>query len=185
MNKLSNDTKQQGGFLTRLLDSKGNIKQDWMPEHNTGTNQGLAYLQNAGFQRGAVAVTPKSSWYIGIYEGSITTSSLKGSTAATIAADSTEITDASYDETGRILWDVDDAVGNNDDTDRVITNVTTPATFTFSAAKTITGAFICSEQASGGTSATDYLFALSNFTASRDAEIDDVLQVVYDSTLSS
>lgn len=186
MNKVIKDSaKQCGGFLTRVLDSEGNIKQDWTRESNTATDQGLAYMQNAAFQRGAVAVTPKSNWYIGIYEGTITTSTLKGSTAATIAVDSTEILDTSYAETGRLIWDLDDAVGNNDDSDRLITNLATPASFTMTAAKNITGAFICSELASGGTGITEILFSLSNFGAIRNTQIGDVLQVVYDSTLTT
>lgn len=184
IDKSINPVTQAGSFLTRVLRADGSVKQDWKREHNTGMDQGLAYLNSAGFQRGPAAVTPKATWYIGIYEGTVDTSTLKATTAATVAAATTEVLDTNYAETGRILWSPNDATGNNN-TDRVVTNLASPASFTMTATKNVTGAFLVSEQASGGTSGTEILFAISNFDAVRNTQSDDVLQVVYDSTISS
>jgi len=179
-----NSVGQAGQFKVRLLDSEGKVKSDWETFANTGVDQGLTYMQSTAFQRGPVLVSPIASWFIGIYSGSVDTETLKGTTAATVAADTTEITDTNYNETGRIAWAINDIVGNND-TDRTITNSTVPAVFTFITSATIEGAFIVSEQTSGGVSAAATLFAISNFTSARAAQAGDVLQIVYDTTLSS
>jgi hypothetical protein len=173
------------GVYSLKLIRNGKVIDAW-ESPNTAVDQGLAYMQTTAFQRPPTLVTPKAAWYVGIYSKSIAdTNTLKTTTAATVRLDTTEIETYNADDGNRVPWNLTDASGSND-SDRVLTNAGNPATFTFTANATINGVVLCSSQANGVDGvATDVLFSITNFAASRSALIGDVLEVTYESTLSA
>jgi len=180
-----NTIGQQGVFRIRILDAKGNTKQDWTEDTNTAVDQGLKYMMDVSFGRGPSVISPITNWYVGVYStGGLVTDNLKNITASTVAASVSEIPDSAYTETGRQALIINDATGIND-TDRAMSNSNSPAIFTFSATYNVTGAFIVSESVSQGVAGTATLFSIANFTTAKSAASGDILQVVYDNTISS
>lgn len=106
-----------------------------------------------------------TSWYVGIYNNNYTP--VPSDTMASFSPNAGE--EINYDETTRVLYDPD-AVGAG-----LILNDTNPAVFTFSAARTVRGGFLCSSSEKGGT--TGLLLSAALFSSPRSVEADEVLNV--------
>ncbi len=151
-----------GGHFIGEIRRRGEII-DRFAVHNLATNEGLNHLLNVGFN-GATPVTP---WYVGIFEGNYTP--VATVTAATITAASTECT--TYASATRPEY-VEAA-----STAKLITNAANRASFVFTSAKTIYGAFLVSNSAKSAT--TGVLFAAARFASPKGVAVDDELLLTY------
>jgi hypothetical protein len=124
-------------YKFECFDTLGNLKWDFT-ENNMIPDEGRDYILNVALLGGSQF----SSWYIGLYEGAH--SPATGDNMSAFPATATEITTA-YSESTRVLI-VPDALTNG-----VYVNGAAPATFTFTAAKTVRGGFISSGSVKGGT----------------------------------
>lgn len=142
----------------------GKLIDKW-EEKNLVTNEGLDHVLDVAFSGG----TQITSWYVTIFENDHTPAA--GNTYATPGF--TEST--AYDEATRPAW-TDGGVSSQS-----VDNSASKASFTINATKTIYGAALVGggtaattkdDQAGGGT-----LYNLSQFSASKAVEDDDVLKV--------
>ena len=188
-----NSVGHTGTYKFRLLNSNGDVKDEWTESVNTAVDEGLAYIQTTAFYRGSAIVSPIQVWYMGIYTGSIAdTDTWKATTAATVTAVTNELTAYNSNTGDRVIWAINDAQGTAD-ADRTVTNSNTAASFTLTGSITIRGAFICSSLKNDGVvpPAGSKLFSIANFESSpgvpapRQGEVGDVLQVIYESELST
>lgn len=134
-----------------------------MPEE--GRNHAVSVIT-----KGATQVP---AWYIGLFEGNyVPVDSDKASTFPTSATECT-----AYLPATRVEF-VEGAVAAG-----VVENTASRAEFTFTAAKTIYGAFLVSAQAKGAI--TGVLMSAARFTAPKVLQIDDVLRVTASFSLTS
>ena len=136
---------------------------------NLVVNQGLNYMLGAAL----AAQTVITSWYIGLFSGNYTV--LAADTAATIAANATEVT--AYTAAARQLWVPAVPASQS------VTNTASQATFTFNAGVTVYGAFLVSSATIGGTSGT--LFSGAQFGAAKAVVGGDQLLLTYTYTAAS
>lgn len=158
----SNSSLAMSGKYIGQIIRKG-VVIDEFEFDNLVVDQGLNYALNSGFGQ-ASAIT---SWYIGLFEGNYTPTSAV--TAATITGLSTECT--AYASGTRPAWTT---VAS---TAKQLTNGASRASFVFSAAKSIYGAFLVSSATKSGTSGT--LFSAARFTTAKAVDINDELLVTY------
>lgn len=151
----------QGRYDFVLKRADGTVEQ-WS-DYNIVTNEGINKLLNVG----AGLASQIANWYVGVFEGVYTP--VAGDTAATFPASATETT--AYAEAARPGWS---PVAS---TAKSLTNATAKATFTFTAAKTIQGAFVSSVSTKGATTGT--LLSAANFSAAKSVGLGDQLQVTY------
>ncbi|RZL88829.1 MAG: hypothetical protein EOP82_21675 [Variovorax sp.] len=137
--------------------------------HNLMPIESLNHMMGVTYK----GVTQAPTWYIGLYEGNYTP--VPTITAATIAAAATECT--SYTPAQRVEF-VEGAVANG-----AVDNSASPAEFTFTAAKTIYGGFICSASPHGAV--TGVLGSAVKFASPKQVGIGDVLEVIAGNSLVS
>jgi hypothetical protein len=152
--------KISGVFANRV--KRDGVWTPWEYDNNIFVNEGLNHVLGVTFS----AVTPITTWYIGIFEANYTP--LATDNAANIAANSTEST--AYTEANRVTW------AEGGEASQSITNSTT-ADFSINATKTMYGAFLVSSSTKSGTSGT--LAAASKFAASRSVVNLDTLSITY------
>jgi len=156
LNKLGGGMRIAGAFKFECFDNLGNLK--WSDStRNLVVNEGLDDILNKVFDYHTGA-----SWYVGLIA---TNPVIKAADTLSSHASWSEAADYTDD---RKAYTVVTTSGQS------ITNTAAKATFVFSAAATITGAFISS--ASTGTSGV--LFSGATFTAKAVAS-DDSLEVTY------
>ena len=131
--------------------------------------EGLNYLLGAGLG-GAAQI---STWFMGLFEGNYTP--LATDTAASIAPNATET--STYSGGTRPQWSPAPPAN------QTITNGATRASFTFTADKTIYGAFLASSPTIGGTGGK--LFGAARFPAPKAVSNTDVLLAAYAFTASA
>jgi hypothetical protein len=139
----------------------GHVK--WVDKiENLIVDAGLNHALDATLSAGSQITT----WYIGITNGS--PSPAAGDTMASHAG---WVENQNYDEANRVTW-VDGGVAG-----KSVDNSASKATFTIdTAAQTIGGAFLVSENTKGGTSGT--LYAAGAFTGgNKSADDNDVIEV--------
>ncbi len=134
-----------------------------MPEQ--GRNHAVAVL--------AKGATQTATWYIGLFEANYTP--VDGDTAAGFPSAAAECT--SYVPATRVEFNEGAVVAGSVD------NTANRAEFTFTAAKTVYGAFLVSSQAKGAV--TGVLLSAARFTAAKALQIDDVLRVTASLALTS
>lgn len=136
---------------------------------NLVVNQGLTYALNAALGGGSQL----SGWFLGLFSGNYTV--LAADTAATIAANSTEVT--AYTAGARVAWTAGAAAS------QAISNSGSTATFTFNGSVTVYGAFLVSSNTLNGTSGT--LFSGAQFGSPKSVISGDQLVLTYTYTLAS
>jgi len=170
---MNQENLRVGGIFTIEHVRDGKVIDVWK-EKNLVVDEGLNHMLNTELHGSAQVTT----WYLGLIESG-GAAPVAGDTAASHGF--TEST--SYDEATRPEWDEAD----DGSTAKSITNGTgtgaTKATFTISATKTITGAFMISDNTKGGSSGV--LFAASHFSASRSVVDNDQLIVTYTIQIAS
>lgn len=134
-----------------------------MPEE--GRNHAVSVIT-----KGATQVP---TWYIGLFEGNYVP--VNADTAATFPTVATECT--AYLPATRAEFNEGTVVAG------VVANTDNRAEFTFTAAKTVYGAFLASAQAKGAV--TGVLMSAARFTAPKVLQIDDVLRVTASLSLTS
>lgn len=142
---------------------------DEFEDPNLVVNEGLNSLLEIYF-RGTTQIT---NWYLGLFEGNYTP--VATVTAATITSASTECT--AYSETTRQAYTTAAASSQS------ITNSASRATFTFTAAKTIYGAFLASNSTKSATTGT--LFSAARFGTAKTVDTGDQLLLTYNFSASS
>lgn len=157
----------KGKFIGQIIRNGMVIDEFDIP--NLVTNEGLNYALNSAFGQ-ASALT---NWYLGLFEGNYTPTS--GATAATIASLSTETT--VYASSTRPAWTLPGAT-----TTQQLTNGASRASFVFTGAKTLYGAFVGSSNVKGGTAGT--LFSATRFGTPKAVDINDELLITYTLTAS-
>lgn len=134
-----------------------------MPEE--GRNHAVSVIT-----KGATQVP---TWYIGLFEGNyVPVDSDKAATFPTVATEST-----AYLPATRVEFNEGAAAAGT------VENTANRAEFTFTANKTIYGAFLVSAQAKGAI--TGVLMSAARFTAPKVLQIDDVLRVTASFSLTS
>lgn len=128
---------------------------------NLMPTEGLHYLINAGV-RGAAQV---AQWYIGVFENDY--EPVAGDTMATFPALAGEST--AYSNVTRPQFTASAPVAG------VTNNFTTVAELTFTAARTIYGAFLSSASGKGSTAGT--LLSAAQFSAAKAVDADTILRV--------
>lgn len=136
---------------------------------NLVTDEGLNHLLDVALAAGSQI----TSWYLGVFEGNYTP--VAGDTAAGIAAASTE--SSAYSGGVRPAW-TPGAVAS-----KTVSNSASRASFTFSASKTIYGAFMISSAVINGTSGK--LLSAARFSSSKSVQSGDELLLTYQFTSSS
>ena len=136
---------------------------------NIVVNEGLNDLLAVYLQGG----TQKATWYLGVFEGNYTP--VAGDTASGIASASTE--SSAYSGGVRPTWTPGSVAS------KTVSNSASRASFTFSASKTIYGAFMISSAVIGGTSGK--LLSAARFSSSKSVQSGDELLLTYQFTSSS
>lgn len=149
-------------YVYECFDTNGKLK--WRDrEENLIPNVGRDYILTAALLAGSQL----PNWYISLYEN--TRTPLVSDTMTTLMADCGEVT--TYTSAGSLrLALTPDALSSG-----VFSNLSTPAEFVFTAAKTIKGGFITSSSAWGSTSGT-LLSAVAN-TSPKTVGIGETLRV--------
>lgn len=157
-------------FVEQIRDGK--VIDKWEAD-NAVTIEGRRSLLSQGLLGGA----QKTSWYIGIYSGSIAPD--ENFAGATVSSASTEIS-TKYDEATREVW-----TGALHATAGSVTNSASVATFTFNAGETVRGAFLIDVSTKGGGGdAGATLMAIANFAA-RTVASTDLLNITYELSTST
>lgn len=138
---------------------------------NLVVNQGLNYILGAGLAGGSVITT----WYLGLFSGNYTV--LATDTAATIAANSTEVT--AYTAGARQTWTPNSSTVTGQST----SNSSAVASFTFNNTVTVYGGFMVSSATIGGTGGS--MFSGAQFGSSKSVVSGDILQLTYTFTSAS
>jgi hypothetical protein len=129
--------------------------------HNIITQEAQNYMISAAVLNGARYI----SWYVGVYNNNY--AGLPGDTMVSFSPNAGE--DTNYDETSRPLY-VPDPLGLG-----LLINDASPAQFTFNAARTIRGGFICSSSDKGSTSGL--LLSAALFDTARSVLSGETLNV--------
>jgi len=136
---------------------------------NLVTDEGLNHLLAVALAAGSQII----SWYLGVFEGNYTP--VAGDTASGIASAATE--SSAYSGGVRPSWTPGSVAS------KTVSNSASRASFTFSASKTIYGAFMISSAVIGGTSGK--LLSAARFSASKAVQSGDELLLTYQFTSSS
>jgi hypothetical protein len=161
-------TTTTGQYVFELFDANGNKKDEWIQKNivvDEGINKVLNMLSGAQAQI--------ASWYIGIFEGVYTP--VASDTALTFPTSATETT--AYSETVRPTWTT--AVTST----KTLTNAASKATFTFTASKTIQGAFVTSSSVKSSTGGV--LLSAVLFSSPKTVGLGDQLQVTYQLSMAN
>ncbi len=137
---------------------------------NVITNQGLAYLLNAGLA-GLSAIT---SWYIGVFQNNY--APVATDTASSIVGNAGEFT--GYTGGARPTFTPAQATSTPS-----ITNSASKATFNFNGSATLTGAFLISSATPGSNSGT--LYSAAQFGSSKQVANTDSITLTYQTALTS
>lgn len=129
--------------------------------HNLVPTEGLNHITGVVIK----GVAQVSSWFIGLFEGNYTP--VPGDTAALFPTASTECT--AYVPSTRPAFTAGAVAAGTAD------NTASRAEFTFTAAKTVYGAFVSPASAKSGT--TGPLLSAARFPVAKGMEIDDILRV--------
>jgi len=163
--------KATGYYKAECYDAEGNLK--WTAEnHNLVVNVGLQYMAGSAL----TGTTAGSSWYIGLYGAGASNTPAATDTLASHAG-WTEITPYSGNRPSAGLTAATNANPS------VVTNTSSPTSFTINATATVGGAFLCN--AASGT--TGILFSASDFQSPGDRTVasGDTLRVTYTFSLSA
>ena len=177
------ETSAQGIFFPKANAMIGGVYSHWITGYesqiqhdaNLIPNQGLAYILD-NIMITAAANLNTSGWYVGLQSN--TSEPDAATTHATWATNYAEIQDGFTNNSllQRALFDVTDGV---DTADYSITNDTVPATFDFTATKTIWGAAVMSSQTVGGNNAGDTLLSHAKFASARNVVNTDQFNLRY------
>ena len=137
---------------------------------NICVNEGLIAMLNGTFAGG----TTITSWYLGLFQNNYTPVASDG--AATITANAGEFT--GYSGGARPTFTPAAASGTPS-----LTNSASRASFTFTGAATLTGAFLVSSPTLGGNTGT--LFSAAQFGSSKSVGATDQLLLTYTLNASS
>lgn len=132
--------------------------------HNSLTTEGATYCVGASLKGSAQT----SSWYVGLINNSSFSALAAGDTMSSHSG-WTEWT--SYDEANRQAWTLGSVSSG------IVSNADSPAVFTMSAAGTLRGAFISSNNTKGGTTGT--MLAHGLCPVALDVADDEAIQVLY------
>lgn len=157
----------QGRYLAQIIRNGEVI--DEFEVTNMVVDQGLNYALNSAFGQ----TSALTNWYVGLFEGNYTpTSGVDASTIATLSSECTGYTNAT-----RPAWTLPGAT-----TTKQLTNGAARASFTFTASKTLYGAFMVSSNIKGGTAGV--LFSATRFATPKSVDADDELLITYTLTAS-
>lgn len=131
---------------------------------NKLTFEALDDLLNVYLHGGAQTAT----WYLALFSGNVTVD--QNWTGANFDTNATEFT--GYDEANRPAWVEAAASGQS------ISNVASPAVFTFNTAATVYGAALLSNPVKEST--TGKLCAIARFGTAKTPDVGDLLNVVYE-----
>lgn len=159
---------QIGGWYHGQIVRKGEVIDEW-ESPNIVVNEGLDAIINVFFR----GTTGPGAWFLGLFQGTYTP--VATVTAATIASAANELTD--YSEATRPQWQADAPVN------RVVSNATTRAQYTFTAARTVRGAFLVNASTKSAT--TGILASAAAFGTARSVVADDQLLLTYNISLTS
>jgi hypothetical protein len=157
-----------GGFYLAQIIRDGKVIDEFEC-HNLVVNEGLNRTLNVMFN----GATQSTTWYLGLFEGNYTP--VATLTAATVASAATECT--AYSSSTRPEYV--EATSSAQST----TNSANRASFIFTSAKSIYGAFLISDNTKGGTSG--YLFSAARFSAVKNVDVNDELLLTYTFNASS
>lgn len=162
--------KAKIGFVYKfeVLDN-GIVVAETPPVHNIMPTAALNHVLDVLMKAG----TQYPNWYVGLFEGNYTPTA--GATMVSLIADATECT--AYSETTRPAF-TGDAIASG-----AIQNTATKAEFTFTAAKTIYGGFISSNNVKSAT--TGMLLSAVRPASSVVVASGNVLRVTAGLTLTS
>ena len=149
-----------GHFLAKILRDGAVI--DEFDVHNLIVNQGLDHILGVQFS----GVAQIQSWFLAPFTNNY--APVAADTAATISGNAGE-TQAYTGSTRQPYTGVEGG--------QQMTNAASPASFTFTAALQIYGAFLISSSGFGAT--TGILFAAAQFTTPKSVAINDVLALTY------
>lgn len=165
---LNNNFSIQGRFQVEIRRKNGCIETIDFP--NIVTDEGRVYLLKSGISNEATAIT---NWYIGLIGANYTPSATDvAATALGGTGFYSEITTA-YTETTRPSY----TAAYTTTPVKRISNISSPASFTFANAATVYGAFLVSNNVKGGTNGI--LFSAGLFTASKTMSVDDIIAIRY------
>lgn len=150
-----------GGTFSAKLIRDGEVIDEWA-KTNLIVNQGLDHILATEFASGAQI----AAWFMGVFTGNYVP--VATDTAASISANATET--SAYSGSSRLPYT---AVEGG----QQVTNAAAPATFTFTSALTIYGAFVAS--ASGFQATTGVLFAAAQFATPKAVAVNDQLLLTY------
>jgi hypothetical protein len=169
------ETLIKAGFVYRWQHLReGRIIDEW-DDHNIMPTVGQNYMLGAAF----AAVSPVTTWYLGLFTSSVYVPAL-GDTMSTIIASATEF--ASYSGSVRLTFTPDAIAGG------VLQNASAPGAFTVAGlgvgvTATIYGAFMTSSSVRGGSTGT--LASSVKFTTAKTVVDTDILRVIAGMTLTS
>lgn len=167
--KYDQSTSAEAGITYTLEVVRNGAVIDSETVHNIMPEEGRNHAVSV-ITKGA---TQAAAWFIGLFEGNyVPVDSDKAATFPTVATEST-----AYLPATRVEF-VEGAA-----TAGVVENTLNRAEFTFTAAKTVYGAFLVSAQAKGAI--TGVLMSAARFTAPKVLQIDDVLRVTASFSLTS
>ena len=172
---MSKEKAKAGGvFTVKCHDSEGNLK--WSAEkHNLVVNVGLKDMNDKYFTGSSYT----AAWYLGLYGAASSNNPAAGDTMSSHAG-WTE--DTTYSQATRPVATF--AAATTADPS-VITNSSSPATFSINGTTTIGGAFLTSDNTKGGT--TGILFSAADFQSPGDRSVvsGDTLVVTYTFSLDA
>lgn len=163
-----------GVYKLECYDKDGNLK--WSAEsHNLVVNVGLKDMNDKYFAGSSYTAT----WFLGLYGAASTNNPAAGDTAASHAG-WTEI--VPYSNATRPACSFGAATTADPS---VITNSSSPASFSINATATVGGAFLISNSTKSGT--TGILFSASDFSSPGDRSVvsGDTLNVTYTFSLDA
>ena len=161
-----------GGVFTHQHIRNGKVIGEWETDDNIVVDEGLNYVLGSSLSADSVL----TAFYIGLFKNNYTPVSTNVISTFPGSGVANEAT-SEYSEANRVLWVDGGPIA------KVLTNTASPAVFTFASPITIYGAFLASSQAKAAT--TGKLIAASQFSSSRAMLTADVLNVVYNLTISS
>lgn len=157
-----------GGIFSGEIIRAGKVI-DKFEDHNLVVNEGLNHILSAIFN----AVTPLTSWYLGVYEGNYTP--VASVTAATLPAAATECT--AYAAATRPQFIASTVASQNTN------NTASRASFVFNATKSLYGTFLTSDSAKNGVAGK--LMSATRFATVKNVESADELLLSYSYTAQS
>lgn len=172
--RTAHSAKAGGAFHIQCHDANGALKWE-ASEHNLVVNVGLQDMNTKYFTGAAYTAT----WFIGVYGAAASNNPAAGDTAASHAG-WTEVT--AYSQATRPAITFSTATTADPS---VISNSSSPATFSINGTTTIGGAFLISNSTKGGT--TGILFSAADFAAPGDRSVvsADTLSVTYTFSLDA